>query len=107
MVLKETANDLLYDKLFEEQEEYRRWLLSQSPEVILNNCYEYSIREDLLLALEYLELEENEAKALLEKGVSLIDLYKDYERRETDHMQDMRDTIEYRVGKILRENKER
>ena len=97
----------MYDKLFEEQEEYRRWLLSQSPEVILNNCYEYSIREDLLLALEYLELEENEAKALLEKGVSLVDLYKDYERRETNHMQDMRDTIEYRVGKILRENKER
>ena len=106
-MLKESANDLLYDKLFEEQEDYRTWLLSQPSEVVLNNCYEYAMREDLLLVLEYMDFEETEAKALLDKGVSLDDLYKDYERSETDHMQDMRDTIEYRVGKILREYKER
>ena len=44
-------NTALYEKMFEAQEKYREWLLSQPPEEILNHAYEYTIREDIILAI--------------------------------------------------------
>lgn len=38
----------LYNKMQQEQNEYRAWLLAQPPEEILNHAYEYSSREDTL-----------------------------------------------------------
>jgi hypothetical protein len=46
-------NTALYEKMFAEQDTYRKWLLTQPPEEILNHTYEYTIREDILLSLEY------------------------------------------------------
>ena len=48
----EELNTALYKKVFAEQEKYREWLLSQPPDEILNHCYEYTVREDIVLALE-------------------------------------------------------
>ena len=48
----EELNTALYKKVFAEQEKYREWLLSQPPNEILNHCYEYTVREDIVLALE-------------------------------------------------------
>ena len=48
----EELNTSLYEKCFAAQEHYREWLLSLPPEEILNHTYEYTIREDILLALE-------------------------------------------------------
>jgi len=48
----EQLNTALYKKMFAEQEKYRNWLLTQSPEEILNHSYEYNIREDILLSFE-------------------------------------------------------
>ena len=56
----------LYERMFEEQERFREWLLAQPPSEILNHSYEYSMREDILMAIEYSELEEKHAKALLD-----------------------------------------
>ena len=42
----------LYNKMQQEQNEYRAWLLAQPPEEILNHAYEYSSREDILIALQ-------------------------------------------------------
>ena len=49
----EEMNTALYKKVFAEQEKYREWLLSQPPDEILNHCYEYTVREDIVLALSY------------------------------------------------------
>lgn len=46
-------NTALYEKMFAEQETYRAWLLSQPSEEILNHTYEYTVREDILLSMEY------------------------------------------------------
>ena len=40
-------NTALYQKMFDEQETYREWLLSQPSEEILNHTYEYTVREDI------------------------------------------------------------
>ena len=37
----EELNTKVYEKLFAEQEKYKGWLLTQSPEEILNHAYEY------------------------------------------------------------------
>ena len=51
----EELNTALYEKMFAEQQRYREWLLSQPPDEILNHCYEFTVREDIVLALEYIE----------------------------------------------------
>ena len=42
----------LAEKMQAEQDKYRTWLLSQPPAEILNHTYEYTIRQDILIALE-------------------------------------------------------
>lgn len=61
----EELNTALYEKMFAEQETYRAWLLSQPPEEILNHAYEYTMREDILMSLEYHDLPDAQARALL------------------------------------------
>lgn len=101
----EELNTKLYEKMFAAQELYRTWLLSQSPEEILHHCYEYTIREDILLALEYVDLTDEQCMALLGSRDPLDDIFTDFEKRETDHMTDIQDTIEHRAAKLLRETK--
>ena len=59
----EELNTALYKKVFAEQEKYREWLLSQPPNEILNHCYEYTVREDIVLALEEYDLSDKQCKA--------------------------------------------
>ena len=47
------------------EEQFRDWLLSQPPAEILNHAYEYTVREDILMSLEYHDLEDSQARALL------------------------------------------
>lgn len=54
----EERNTALYQKMFAEQERFKDWLLEQTPEEILRHSYEYTVREDILLLLEYYDLEE-------------------------------------------------
>ena len=59
----EELNTALYEKMFAEQETYRAWLLSQTSEEILNHTYEYTVREDILMSLEYHNLPDRQARA--------------------------------------------
>ena len=58
-------NARLYEKMKAEQDNYRDWLLHQEPSEILNHTYEYTMREDIVMCMEELELEPEEARALL------------------------------------------
>lgn len=97
-------NTELYQKMFAEQEAYRRELLTMSPEEILQHAYEYVAREDILLSLEYSDLSAKQAKALLQTDTPLADIYAKWENRETDHMTDIWDTVENRANEVLRQN---
>ncbi len=99
----EELNTRLYEKMFAEQEVYRRWLLSQSPEETLNHAYEYVMREDILLSVEDNDLSDRQCRVLLRSPSPLADIFKDWEKRETGHMEDIRETIESHANKIIRE----
>ena len=102
MMTNEERNTALYKKLFAEQEAFRDWLKGQSPEDILNHAYEYTIREDILMSLEYHDLSDAQADALMKSPCPLADVFQDFEKREIDHMETIWDCLESRADTILK-----
>lgn len=100
----EELNTALYKKMFAEQEQYREWLWTLSADEILNHCYEYTVREDIVLALEEYNLSDKQCKALLKSPSPLADVFSEFEKRETDYMENIRDTIECRANAIIRQD---
>lgn len=90
-------NAALYEKISAEQDVFRDWLLTQPPKEILNHAYEYSVREDIVMAMEELNLDAGQATALLESPSPLGDIFKEFERLETGHMDTIRECIETRA----------
>ena len=99
-------NTALYEKMATEQEKYRDWLKSQPPEEVLNHAYEYTVREDIVMAMEELELTDTQAQALLESPSPLADVYRYFEKLETGYMDVIRDSIENRANEVCREPEE-
>lgn len=52
----EELNTASYHKMEAEQDSYRDWLLTLPPDEILQHAYEYAVRQDILFAMEDLEL---------------------------------------------------
>ena len=99
-------NTALYEKMATEQEKYRDWLKSQPPEEILHHTYEYTVREDIVMAMEELELTDAQAQALLESPSPLADVYRYFEKLETGYMDMIRDSIENRADDVCRAKEE-
>ena len=102
----EELNTSLYEKCFAAQEHYKKWILSLPPEEILNHTYEYTIREDILLALETDDLSDEQAAALLSSPSPLDDVFHAFEQIEGDHMDLIRSCIEARADDILEAQRE-
>ena len=99
-------NTALYEKMATEQEKYRDWLKSQPPEEILHHTYEYTVREDIVMAMEELELTDAQAQALLESPSPLADVYRYFEKLETGYMDVIRDSIENRADDVCKAQEE-
>lgn len=108
--MKEHKNPMtaLFEKMTAEQAQYRQWLLGQPPDEILNHAYEYSIREDIMVEMEELELTDAQVKALLKSPDTLADIYKDWGKRDScGHMEDIQDVIENRADDIIKLEREK
>ena len=90
-------NTALYEKMAAEQDKYRDWLKIQPPAEVLNHAYEYTVREDIVMAMEELELTAAQAQALLDSPTPLADVYRYFEKLETGYMDVVRDSIENRA----------
>lgn len=90
----EELNTRLYEKMFAEQEQFRDWMLSQPAAEILNHAYEYTVREDILMSLEYHDLEYSQARALLKSGKPLKQIFERWENQETSYMDTVWDTVQ-------------
>ncbi len=99
-------NTALYEKMAAEQDKFRDWLKSQPPEEILHHTYEYTVREDIVMAMEELELTDTQAQALLESPSPLTDVYRYFEKLETGYMGVIRDSIESRANDVCRAKEE-
>ena len=99
----EEMHTALYEKFSAEQDNYRAWLLKQQPAEILNHTYEYTVREDIIMSMVNAEFSEQQLAALLWKGTTLSDIYKDFTKVETGYMDILRNTVENRANDILKE----
>ena len=96
---RNNMRDNLIERMYSEQKEYRKYLISLLAEEVLSHAYEYSVREDILFAMEDVELGNDEIDALLESETPLADIYKNYAKMETDYMESIRYSIESYVHK--------
>ena len=95
-------NTALYEKMAAEQDKYRDWLKSQPPEEILHHTYEYTVREDIVMAMEELELTEAQAAGAAGLPVPAGGcLQVSLQKLETSYMDVMRDSIEQRAEAAL------
>ena len=100
----EELNTALYKKMFAEQEKYKEWLLTQTPEAILMNSYEYTAREDILLSLEYNDLSDEQAAALLASDNPLNEAYVAFQQRDGDSsMEEVFSCLESAAESLVRE----
>ena len=97
----------LYERMAAEQKKFREWLLTQPPNVILDHACAYTVREDIVMEMSALELPEVQARALLKSKTPLADVYKEWQKTETHHMEDLRDGIENRADAVIRAEKEK
>ncbi len=54
-----------------------------------------------------LELSDAQARALLKSKTPLADIYKEWDKTETHHMDDVREVIEARADAVIRAEKEK
>lgn len=97
---------MVYEKMQAEQEQFKSWLVKQSPEEILNNAYQYAVKEDILFSFDVLELEDGQAAALLSSPSPLEDVYKEFTKRETGYMDILRDCVEDRAKQLIQAREE-
>lgn len=102
----EKLNSVLYEKMAAEQDTYKKWLLSQSPEEILRHTYEYTVRNDILCSLENNVLADEQASALLKSPSPLDDVYKEFVDRETGYMDVVLDSIRERANIAIQKERE-
>lgn len=102
----EELNTAVYEKMSAEQDKFRDWLLAQPPEKILDYAHEYTVREDIVMAMEYLDLDNAQATALLASPSPLEDAYDEYDNLETDYMDILRECIETRADNLLKAQRE-
>ena len=93
----EQLNAMLYEKVAEEQKNFKGWLVKQKPEDILDHAYEYTSRESIVMELENIDLPSAQAKSLLALPDTLGVLYKDFRKLDAVETDAIRDCIERRA----------
>ena len=97
-----TPQEQLCEKMRVEQNKYYDWLPAQPPKEILHHAYEYSGREDIILATEEMNLTPAQVRALLKSPAPLADVYKDFSKLETDYMSIVAQCVEDRADDLLK-----
>lgn len=94
MISTEQLSKAVYDKMYAEQQAFRKELLQMKPEDILDQAYVYAVREDILCAMENTELSMRQALALLVTDTPLAYVYKTYLGKDPDYMEHINESLE-------------
>lgn len=95
------VNERLYQKMQEEQAEYRAWLLTLPANEVLIHAYDYVLRANILITMEYNDLPDEQAAALLQSKQPLKELFEMWRDRDGIPADAFLDAVqEYVSGKI-------
>ena len=92
----------LQEKMTAEQESYKSKLLKMPPEKILENAYQYAVREDIVYSLENHALSDGQLSALLQLDRPLESVWQTFIHTDYDTMSPVRDSVEDRAKEELR-----
>ena len=98
----EELNAELYEKVSAELEAYKNNLLVTSPEQILAHAYDYAVREDIVLALEYFDLHARQTQALLKADNVLDAVLEKWDGWKNNYMESIQEAIECKANEISR-----
>lgn len=90
----ESLHTLLYKRMAGEQDRYRAWLVGLPPEEILNYAYGYCVRQDILTAVQDMELTEEQLLALLDSPTPLEDVVRTFWKADVDQLEVIKYSIE-------------
>ena len=99
----EKMTTALFEKMKAEQDTYKAWLVAQPPEEILNHTIEFTTREDILMAMDFIDLTEAQADALLASPSPLADAYKNWGNMEFNLMDNIVSAIKDRADTVIRQ----
>ena len=89
----EELSTALYEKAAAEQQKYRDWLCTLPTKEALDHAFEYSMRENILMALGTPELEDAQIRALLASPTPLEDIFRHYDNLDFTLMEGIRKCI--------------
>lgn len=84
----------LYERMFAEQEKYRKWLLAQPANVILEHAIEYAIREAIVMWAEDWNLPQMQEIQLLKSRTPVADVYKHWRNDQVGYLEGISDAFE-------------
>ena len=103
----EQLHTALYEKLSAEFDKHREYLMTLPPSEILNHTYEHTIKQDIVICAENSIFEREHVKALLRSPSPLEDVYREYNKRDTQHMDILRDCFEAEAKAAIKRSQER
>lgn len=97
--------DLLYEKMYKEQEQFIEKLKLSTPEEIISSAYEKVMRDDILMTFENEDFLDNKhIKELLKLDYPLSACYNEWMDNDCSHMDMIRDTVEDFAKRLVKEN---
>ncbi len=97
--------DLLYKKMYKEQEQFIEKLKLSTPEEIISSSYEKVMRDDILMAVgDNNCLNDKQMKELLKIDYPLSACYNEWMDTDCSHMEMLQDTISDFADELIKEN---
>lgn len=98
----EELRSRLYDKICKEQEQYIAWLKTQPPEIILENAYEFTVRDYVLETMNGIELSPKEARALLKAKRPLAEIIEQFGTNDLGYRDVLTQTIKDSAAVLIK-----
>ena len=94
MTIEKELNDILYERMSREYDDFLTALAMKSPDEIIRASYEKVFKEDILAVVESRMLEPKYVKALLRENYPLEGCYQRWLDEDVTYMEDLRICIE-------------
>ncbi len=106
MLSVKELNERLYEKAYEEQEDYLSDLKKKSPEDIIETAYRITTRNDILTCLQpdICQLDRAEVEALLKLDYPISAIYDEWQRKDDTYLEQLIDTVFEYSEKLAKEN---
>ena len=100
-------NELLYEKVQAEYDAFIEELKRMTPEQVIDKAYQKVIKENMVMAIQDMELTPSEAKALCREKYPLDRMYQEWLDTDVSGMQMLKDSIDDTAKQAVKEMKEK